>query len=193
MNLNRSIFKASLFLLITISLSSACTHKAYKKQQISRVEVATGYRYGPSQKTAVSIDSTLAYHYYGGQTFHYSPSEKSSMLSGYYTGKVTKAFWDALNVKLNAIRYEQLDTIYRHSIEDQSLEIIIYYQGKVKHIRAQSESLPHDVGKVIYWIADSYKVVKLGPSKDTLAFHTNEQLPLETPAKPLFAPAGVAQ
>jgi len=176
MNLPALIFKAYTYLLTTaigMCLLSACHKQERKNNEIIKIEVATGGCFGPCQYTAVSIDSSLTYKYYGGPVLSRTnrPEDKFK-IEGYYVGKVSRALWDTLNMKLEQIRYKQLDTSYEHTVDDQLLEIIIHYNGQTKHIRAQSASLPDSVAKVFHWISESYQFVKPKTVKDTLQFGT---------------------
>jgi hypothetical protein len=181
MNLRPSTYKVCTYLSIALILLTACHKQERIKNEISKIEVATGDCYGPCQLTAVSIDSSLILNYYGGDTPFTEPVSDTVKLRGYFTGKISKAFLDTLNKKLNLIQYQQLDSAYQHSVDDQSLEVIIYYKGKVKHVRAQSASLPEKVRETIYWIANIYKRVKLTPVNDPISFHTTEQNPFKAP------------
>lgn len=179
MNQRAFTFREYTYLAIALCLLSACHKKKRRNNDITKIEVSTGDCFGPCQLTAVSIDSSLTYNYYGGETPFTEPVQDTVKLRGYFTGKVSKAFWDTLNIKLDQIKYQQLDSVYQHSVDDQSLEVLIYYNGKTKHIRAQSASLPDNVRKVIYWIASSYKKVRIIPVKDSIIFHTTEQQPFK--------------
>lgn len=182
MNLKSLTYKAYTSLLTTaigICLLSACHKQEHRNNEITKIEVATGDCFGPCQLTAVSIDSSLTYYYYGGETPFTEPVPDTVKLRGYFTGKVSKAFWNTLNLKLNQIKYQQLDSVYQQSVDDQSLEVLIYYNGKTKHISAQSASLPENVREAIYWIVYSYKNVKITPIKDSIRFHTTEQQPFK--------------
>jgi hypothetical protein len=125
----------------------------------------------------------LSYKYYGGETPFLSSPDGSpdGKLKGYYSGKITQSFWDTLNIKLEQIKYKQLDSSYENSVDDQSLEIFIHYDNKVKHIKAQSASLPENVASVFYYIANSYKVIKPKSTKDTFKFESTTQGPLPIP------------
>jgi hypothetical protein len=114
--------------------------------------------------------------------FAESPETKhDGKLKGYYAGKITEAFWDTLNIKLEQIKYKKLDTSYQRSFDDQSLEIFIHYGNKVKHIKAQSASLPENVGNAFYYIVNSYKTIKLKATKDTFKFESTIQWPIGPP------------
>lgn len=62
--------------------------------------------------------------------------------------------------------------------DDLSTEIYIYGNGKVKHIKGQSASLPDSVMTVYRWLMQKIKHLKLHPSKDSLTFPTNTEKPL---------------
>lgn len=54
-----------------------------------------------------------------------SGAGNNGKLNGYYSWRVSQVFWDTLNIKLEHINYKQLDTSYRYSVDDQSLEILL--------------------------------------------------------------------
>jgi hypothetical protein len=175
MNLPALPFKASMQLFaatIGFCMLSACHKQERRKNEIAKIELATGDCYGKCRHAALRIDSALNYIYFGGEH-----ADKE----GYYKGKISQAMWDTLNKKLEQVHFKQLDTTYRQSVDDQTVEFIIYYAQKVKHIRAQSGSLPDSVGRVFYWIADTYKSVKLIPTQDEIRFTTKAQDPLIPP------------
>lgn len=171
-----------LFLLFTIlSLLSVYSCNYGKRySEITKIEIATGSCFGPCQPTITSIDSSLKYYFFGDNIpFELkSNTVKGIKLVGHYSGKVSKEFWDTLNIKMESINYKNLDTSYNHSIDDQSLEVFIHYGDKIKHIRAQSGSLPDNVANVFYYVIYSYKTIKLKPIKDTIRFESEAQRPV---------------
>lgn len=156
-------------LLIWLLLTIACNKPINRNNEITKIELATGDCFGECPLTVVSVDSTLTYKFYGGQ---YAKKK------GYYTAHISQGLFDTLIIKLMSINYKQLNTSYEHSVDDQSLELIVHYQNKVKHVRAQSSSLPDSVSKVFYFLANTYKAVKLTQIKDSIRFETVIQKPL---------------
>ena len=169
--------KFSIILIVVFIGLSACNKIVKKTDEITKVELATGSCFGTCQFTATSIDNEFHYKYFGGSFSFPLPGNKKpkDSYTGYYEGLINRSLWDTLILKLNKIHYKQLDTLYAHSVDDQSLEVIIYYQNKIKHIKAQSASLPDSVLEAFNWIANSYKSIKLKPAKDTLHFETQTQ------------------
>ncbi len=166
MNLPALTLKRSLLFLnslILLHLWLGCTRQSQTKNQISKIELATGDCFGECAHSVVYIDSSLTYKFYGGE---YADKK------GYYDGKISQAMWDTLNNKLERIRLRQLDTSYAHTVDDQSIELFVNSNGKVKHIVAQDGSLPDSVAKVIYWLANSHKLVKLKKSNSKFKFRT---------------------
>ena len=175
--------KSSIKLVIlSVALFSimSCNRNEPRHNEISKIEVATGDCFGPCQLTAISIDSQLNLNYYGGELL---PGKPRKVLKGNFNGQFTQRLWDTLNSKLERVNYKLLDTSYEHSIDDQSLEIVIYQGNKIKHIRAQSASLPDSVREVFSWVADAYKLVALQPTKNPIKFSTTIQYPI-LPPKP---------
>ncbi len=178
---------------ISMCLLTACYRLGHANNEITKIEVETGACLGPCQLTVTSIDSSLAYRYYGGKVSSrtHRPEDKFK-IEGFYTGRVTQQFWDTLNAKLKKIDYQRLNAVYNHTVDDQGLEIIIHYKGKIKHISAQSASLPDSVADTFYWIADSYRRVKPKKSKSPISFEVSSLYPPlpppQKPAHPRFPP-----
>jgi hypothetical protein len=174
MESRKSLFVNGIVLvLFLVGLLMACNKPlAPRNNEITKIEIATGGCFGPCQFTATSIDSSLSFKFYGGKLLQ---GNKRKVIKGYYSGTISKQTWDTLNMKLEAIHYKKLASHYDHSADDQSLELIIYYQGKVKRITAQDRSLPDSVNKVFYWLADKYKSVKITPTKAPIRFDVTLQ------------------
>jgi hypothetical protein len=178
MNLPAFTFKTSMQLfaaIIALYFLSACHKQEPRKNEISKIELATGNCFGPCQRTAISIDSTLAYKFYGGGLSFPLPPGKDSIVSGYYNGQISQKLWDTLNDRLTKIHYQQLDTSYQEIADAQSVEVVIRYNGRIKHIKTQYASMPDSVRQVFHWIAESYRQVKLKPIKDSIQFETSIQ------------------
>lgn len=149
---------------------SGCTQQPKQSEdEISRVVFASGGCYGPCPVQVIDIDSSLAFKFFG---LSYSVAE------GYQVGRVTDAFWDTLKLKLESVNFRQLDTVYIHSIDDLSTEILIYHNGKVKHISGQSASLPENVWEVYACLMKSMKGLEYIPTSDTLRFPTRVGQPI---------------
>lgn len=171
------------FLILAIVALSSCGRPTQRKNEITKIEIAAGGCFGPCQLTVVSIDGSLDYRYFGGETPFFLSSKEANKgkLKGYYSGKVSQGYWDTLNIKLEHINYKQLDSSYQHSIDDQSLEVIIHYGNKIKHVKAQSASLPDSVAQVFYDVINSYKIIKPKPTRDTFKFESTVLRPVPLP------------
>jgi len=184
--------KHYIIFLLTIALLSSCDRHDRRKNEITKIEIATGGCFGPCQSTIVSIDSSLNYKYFGGETYFPLPpdAKNNGKLKGYYFAKISPGFWDTLNIKFDEINYKKLDTSYQHSVDDQSLEVFIHYNNKIKHIKAQSASLPDSVAHMFYYVINSYKSIKPKPTKDTFNFESEKQrlIPMPDVRKVKFPP-----
>jgi hypothetical protein len=149
-----------------------CKKPVSRKNEIIKVEVATGWCFGPCQLTALSIDSSLELKYFGGRLL---PGRWRKTLQGYYKGRVSRLFWDSLNMKLEDIKYKKLDTNRQWVMDSQILEVIIYYRNGVKHIKTSEGSFPDSIEKVFLWIDSSYKATKLQHIKGPIQFKTVAQ------------------
>lgn len=166
--------KYCLMFFTTLIFLAACDKQSRRNNEITKIEIATTGCFGFCQPTVVSIDSSLTYRFWGEKIPFISSSDsgKNKKLIGYYSAKISQAYWDTLNMKLENINYKRLDTMYNHTVDDESLEVFIHYGHEVKRIRAQSGSLPNGVGEAFYYIIKSYKVVKPAPTKDTFIFES---------------------
>lgn len=144
----------------------SCTTYMPRKNEITKIEIATSGCYGTCQSTAISIDNNLNYKYYGG---------RYASLKGYYLGKVTKGFWDTLNMKLEHIKYKQMDTTYNVNIDLPETELIIHYNGLVKHIQSDFFRKPDSIWNVLNWLKNSYQKIKLHETKKKIQFQTKAQ------------------
>jgi hypothetical protein len=161
--------KTRLLLITLMAILISCKKHVPRNNEITRVEVATGGCFGPCQYTALSIDSSLELKYYGG---HLLPDRWRKTLQGYYDAKVSRGFWDTLNMKLEHIKYKKLDTARNWVIDSQDFEIIIHYDRGVKHIRFTGDSFPDSVETVFRWIDSSYRTVVLHHIKGPIQFET---------------------
>jgi hypothetical protein len=134
---------------------------------MSAIAFAAGGCYGKCPFLAIAIDSSLQYKYYGGQ---YADKQ------GYYTGKISRAVWDTINMSWEKIDFKRLDSSYDYTTDDMKVEAFLYYEGKRQWIYGTIHSLPDPVQGVFMRIMDSYKSVKLGRS-DSIAFVTRLQYP----------------
>jgi hypothetical protein len=154
----------SIIILITFILISCFQKKVEKKRNISKIIFETGGCYGKCPYTAVEIDSSLTFKFYGGEY---------SDVKGYFKGIVSEEIWDSLNLKLEGINFTQLDSSYEKSIDDLATEMIVYYGKQRKHVRGQSASLPDSVMTFYNWLMNLHKRVRLKPI-------TEKEISLET-------------
>lgn len=157
-------------IFVFATLLFACKKKnAGSKKEIEKIVFATGGCYGHCPIQAIQIDSSLTIKYHG---------VKYTEKIGFYSGIISRNFWDTLNKKLENINYQQLDSTYQNSVDDLSTEIFIYYDNKFKHIYGQSASLPDSVMNVYLWMMSEIKQLKLQPIKDSLIFPTIIEKPI---------------
>jgi len=156
-----SAMRVPILLLFTIILI-ACNRSIQRNNEITKVELATSSCFGSCAITAVSIDSSLSFEFYGGS---------HALKKGYYSGKIPLKIWDSINIKLESVNYKNLYIHYLPPNDDQTLELIVHYKNnKIKHILASSFRLAHvknsdSTAKVFYWISNIYKSMDLGLSK----------------------------
>lgn len=110
---------------------------------------------------AISIDSALNYNYYNS-------NEKK-----YYSGKITKGYWDTINQKLEQIKYKTLDTTLAQIKSDNSAyEMIITCKSGKRRITREWENDIDSISATLNWLNNSYKHVKLLFSPKPIKFET---------------------
>ena len=152
------------------------TKKDVQKSKITRVVFATGGCFRSCPILAIDMNATLTVKYHGVMY---------TTKTGFYRGLLDKHIWDSLTFKLDALNFEHLDSSYSKTIDDLATEILIYHEGKVKHIYGQSASLPVDVMNVYSWLLNSIPTFELKPTSDSLVFPTTIEKPLSVPPPPL--------
>jgi hypothetical protein len=165
--------------LITIILICGCMligchNPLRRKDQINRIEIATGGCLHGCPVIGLRIDSALKLIYYGGY---------KAKLQGYYSGFVTQGFWDTLNVKIKQINYKKLDTVNDLGLDGQDAEVIFYWNKQKRHIFKSIYEDPDSISHVLIWITDSYKHFQLQKSNDTPKFETTYQF-MRPPSPP---------
>jgi hypothetical protein len=176
-----NLMKTRIIILIVLIISAfSCAdrnEKPKRQNEIHKINFATGGCYGHCPIQAFSIDSSLNIKYHG---IKYTDN------NGYFVGSVSQSFWDTLNSKLEHIKYKQLDTLYRYSVDDLSTIISIYYKDGTKKIRGQSASLPDSVMMIYNWLMGLVKQFNLKQTNDTVQFESFLQKP--TVIEPIVPP-----
>jgi hypothetical protein len=156
-----------LFFLIII-LFSHCNGHVSKRNAISRIEVAKGGCLRRCPATAISIDSSLTFNYFGGD---------HARLEGNYTGKVTGGFWDSLNMKLERVNYRYIDTTEYFALDEEQAEVIYYWGGSKRRITLPIDrSDTTDYKSILFReLAYSYDHIKLHKVKENIKFEVKYQ------------------
>ncbi|MEO8884940.1 MAG: hypothetical protein ABI367_02685 [Mucilaginibacter sp.] len=159
------------FLLLV--LFAACNKPVPRNNEITKIEFA---KIGTwlDRGAAIRIDSSLEYNYYRGAS--------TAKDGKYYKGKITQAYWDTINKKLEELKYKTLDTTEHFGMVDGSAyEIIITWKNGKRRITRERDNKQDSILMTFDWINNTYKNVKLHPSNDSLKFETTYQLPPPTP------------
>lgn len=174
-------FMKPLRLIATLSILTllfGCDNNKDRNRQneIKRIVFATGGCFGACPIQVIDIDSSLIAKYHGVK---YTDS------TGFYLGNITSGFWDSININFEKINYKHLDSSYEKSVDDLSTEIFIFYNNNnLKHIFAQSSSLPDSVLKTYEWLTGTIKQMKFIRTNDSLTFPTKIEKPLPIPPFP---------
>jgi transposase len=152
------------------------------KSEISKIVLGRGYCLGECPFEAIEIDSTLSFKYFGGM---YADQK------GYYSGEIAQSYWDSLNLKINKIDLNKLDSVYYKTYDDQEVEFVIYKDGKRKYVIGQTDSLPLKLKDLLDLLHKIINNVDLKLLKDSINFETQVQYQyLRSTDSPKFLPKG---
>ncbi len=148
--------------LFIILIFECCTKHQPYKNQIAQIELSrTG---GESDDGAIiSIDSNLICNYYG--RLNNSKSEH------YYTGKITAAFWDTLNKRVEQTKFRSASLNNNlHVSDSEEFELIIHSTtGKNRFLRIWVGE-PDSVLEFMIWLNSAYKKAKLTKAVGSIKF-----------------------
>ncbi|HEY4324307.1 MAG TPA: hypothetical protein VGN20_09980 [Mucilaginibacter sp.] len=135
--------------LLFVILLIACNRPLKRNNEITKVELARSGAWSDFG-AAISIDSSLNYKYYNGNT------------RKYFTGKITEGFWDTLNIKLEKIKYKIVDTTDNSNIVDANyFELIIHWKNHRRRIVRAHGLQPDSTLNFMLWLNDGCKNVKV--------------------------------
>ncbi|HEY4322950.1 MAG TPA: DUF6438 domain-containing protein [Mucilaginibacter sp.] len=160
--------KLYILFFFTFILLSRCDNHITRRNTITRIEVAKGGCLRGCPVTAISIDSSLTFGYFGGY---------KAKLKGNYTGKVTQGFWDSLNMKLEQMNYKHLDTTEYLELDGEQAEVICYWAGHKRRITLSIDGFDTTSYKSKFFrdLAYSYDHVKLNKTSSVVKFEVKYQ------------------
>ncbi|HEY8688537.1 MAG TPA: DUF6438 domain-containing protein [Chitinophagaceae bacterium] len=163
----------ALFFLFSIIISCSSVKNEKVKTELHKIIITTGDCYGTCPSTITYIDDSLSF-YFAGLEF----AKRNNIPTGYFKGKISDTLWDLINAKTKSLKYQILDSVYNHSNDDQSLQIMFEDSSRAqKIISAQEASLPDTIRSFVYWVADLYKKISLNKI-DSITFIS--QIPMSS-------------
>lgn len=177
--MNNIFYKSCILIVLTLY---GCSDREVQKgkdikekrvNKITKIVFATGGCYGECPVMAFEIDSSLLVKFHGVKYTH---------LNGFYIGKTTSGYWDSLNLRLEDLKFRELDSAYFNSVDDLSTEMYVYYDnGKIKYMEGQSGSLPLRLMGFYNYLMNSILRIDFEQTNDSLVFITKRQIPLNMP------------
>lgn len=160
-----------LITIFCITIFISCFQPRHANNEFTEVELARSGA-GLDNGTAISINSSLQYHYY-----HSELRLGQKAKSDYFVGKASREFWDTLSIKLNAIHYKTIDSTDNRHIEDEHYyELVVKAKtGKSRIIRMRTINSKDSISKMFEWLNDSHKNVRLEKSTSPFKFETTFQ------------------
>lgn len=132
----------------------------YRQNNIHKIEFASGSCLGTCPIKYVMMDSSLEYRFYTSGYF--------SSKEGYYCGKMTREYWDRLNILMDRSGYRQLPDSSGQDITDAAVtEMYIHNRSGVKHIWGVNFPRPMVNAMALIYYADGWTYME---RCDTIAF-----------------------
>jgi len=172
-----------LFGLFCITLLLSCRHEAHPVNQLTKIEFARSGGW-PDPRTAIEIDSSLQCHYYGDRSFS----------SYYYEGKVSAAFWDTLNRKVDAIDFKTARPDDKQDVADaQYWELIIHYKNNKMRFVRMGLVVTDSLSRLSAWLDNTHKRVELVNVAKSYKFETHFQEPARPDISQIRFPPPIKQ
>ena len=146
----------------------ACNRQA-RESNIIKVQLVRSGAWS-DYGAAISMDSSLNYHYYS-----------RNLKYGYFGGKISRRFWDSLNQKFEKLKFRTLgtDPFATSASDGQHYDLIVYWKdGKTSIQRGAYYDSLNPVDKAFHWLNNSFKEVRLRRLKYAIKFEaTFEDIP----------------
>jgi len=162
--------------IVIIILLISCRKIDHPKNEIVKIELAqSGGLNSYYRSTAISIDSSLSYKYYGvlnnsGNLDFPEPK--------FYKGLISEELWDTLNQKFKRIKYKTLDTVDSRGTTDVNyFELIIHWRNGSKRITRIDTGGNYPAIKTLIWLNNTYKNIKLNQVTEPIKFEVTCQTP----------------
>jgi hypothetical protein len=165
-------YPVTTFVLLSL-LFTACHKSDKRNNEITKIELAYDGASMLRNGSAMSVDSSLTYSYFG---------DDNTQKEGFYSGKITQGLWDTLNMKFEHMGYKTLDITEQPKIPDVGyFELVIHWHGGTTHLFRLTGANTDCLLKELQWLQNSYKMVKLHAIKDNISFSTTLQNPPPIP------------
>ncbi|WP_426670024.1 hypothetical protein ACPPVU_02020 [Mucilaginibacter sp. McL0603] len=170
--------KSIIFLSILL-LFIGCNKPVHRNNKITKIEFARSGAWADFG-ASISIDSGLNYKYWG---------DYKSAKQKYFVGKISKGFWDTLNIKLEGIKFKTVTLgTDRGCMDCEYYELIVHWENRTKRI-LRNDSQPEDsVMSVFKWLDRSHNILKLREVKDSIKFEDRTHFVLKQSIKSIKFP-----
>lgn len=170
----KSIIFISILLLLT-----GCSKPNNRNNEITSIEFARSGAWSDFG-VSISMDSSLNYRYWG---------DYKSAKQKYFVGKISKGFWDTLNIKLEGIKFKTVASETGPGCMDcEYYELIIHWKNKIKRIQRAGDLPDDSVVRVFKWLGNNQNIPLLREVKDSIKFETNTHYTIKPRIKSIKFP-----
>jgi len=150
-----------IIILIISLLFFGCKKAVNRDNGIAKIEFARSGAWS-DWGVSISIDSSLNYKYWGDYQ-----TEKQK----YFVGKISQAFWDTLNLKLEQVEFKTVKPrIIDGCVDCEYYELIIHGERGTTRILRSGTGTNDSVIQLCKWLGDKRNIPKLKQVKDSIKF-----------------------
>ena len=141
-----------------------CKKPVNRNNEIRKIEFARSGAWS-DWGVSISIDSSLNYKYWGDYR-----AERQK----FFVGKVSHAFWDTLNLKLEQIKFKTVKPQMINDCKDcEYYELIVHWNNGITRILRSGSEVSDPVIRMCTWLGDNRNIPDLKQIKDSIKFETH--------------------
>ena len=160
-----SLSTKSTIVLIILLLFFGCNKPLRRNNEITKIELVRTGAWAQRAATTI-IDNSLRYKYW-------NYGDEGLEKSGYLIGKITKGFWDTLNMKFEKTKYKNIKpNVYLSSKDGSFYELLIHFDDNKETIIRSMNISEDSIVNICKWLDQTNKSVKLVRAVNPFKFET---------------------
>lgn len=152
-------------ILIIYLLFLGCHSPLLRKNEITKIELVRTGAWAQRAATTI-IDNSLTYKYW-------NYGDAGSAKKGYLTGKITKGFWDTINLKFEKAKYKNIEpNVYLRFRDGSFYELLIHFDNNKKTIIRDINISGDSMVNLCKWLDQTNNSIKLVKGSKSFKFET---------------------